>query len=237
MQFFRVFVTILLAVFTQSVSGFGFALVSMPIITPLLGLRLSAPLVALLGLTAEITLLIYFRQSLTLGEMGALVAASLAGTVVGVTALRAVPETVLLPVLGWVLVAYSLYNLLRLRLPRLRSPLWAWILGGLAGALGGAYNTSGPPVILYGHARRWQPEQFKGNLQGFFFINNIFVLVGHAVSGNLTPLVWRTYFGVLPAVALGLFGGLRLGRRLDAARFRTLVVGLLGLLGVRLILG
>ncbi len=237
MQFLRLFLTIVLAIFTQSFSGFGFALVSMPLITPALGLQVSAPLIALLGLTAEVALLIYFRQSLTLREMGTLVAASLVGTVIGVTALKTAPEAVLLPLLGWVLVLYALYNLLRFRLPRLRSPLWAWLLGGLAGALGGAYNTSGPPVILYGHARGWEPEQFKGNLQGFFLINNIFVLTGHAFSGHLTPLVWRTYLSLLPALALGIFGGLTLGRRLDAARFRTLIVALLGVLGLRLILG
>ncbi len=226
--------TIALAIFTQSFSGFGFALVSMPLITPILGLKVSAPLVALLGLTAEIALIIYFREALSFREMGRLIGASLFGAAAGVTALRTVPESVLLPVLGAVLVGYVLYNWLRLELPDMRAPWWAYALGALSGALGGAYNTSGPPVIIYGHARRWSPEQFKGNLQGFFFINNVFVLVGHYFNGTLTPAVWRTYLMVLPALALGIWGGLFLGERVDSARFRQVVLALLLVLGLKL---
>lgn len=226
--------TIALAIFTQSFSGFGFALVSMPLITPILGLKVSAPLVALLGWTAEIALIIYFRESLSFREMGRLIGASLVGAAVGVTALRTVPENILLPVLGAVLVGYVLYNWLRFSLPEMHSPWWAYVLGALSGALGGAYNTSGPPVIIYGHARKWSPEEFKGNLQGFFFINNVFVLVGHYFNGTLTATVWRTYLMVLPALAIGIWGGLTLGRKVDSNRFRQVVLALLLVLGLRL---
>ncbi len=237
MSVLLVVATIALAIFTQSFSGFGFALVSMPVITPILGLKVSAPLVALLGVTAEVVLLVYFREALTFREMGHLIAASLFGTIVGVTALRLVPERILLPGLGVVIAGYALYNWLRFPLPGMDSPWWAWLLGGLSGALGGAYNTSGPPVIMYGHARRWKPEQFKGNLQGFFFINNIFVITGHALNGNFIPDVWHTYLLALPALAAGIWGGLKLGRKIDSNRFRQVVLGMLFLLGIRLIWG
>lgn len=88
---------------------------------------------------------------------------------------------------------------------------------------------------MYGHARRWEPEQFKGNLQGFFFINNIFVITGHAINGNFTPEVWHNYLLALPALAVGIWGGLALGRKIDSNRFRQVVLGMLFILGVRLI--
>ncbi|GAB4535235.1 MAG: hypothetical protein Fur0018_25450 [Anaerolineales bacterium] len=227
--------TIALAIFTQSFSGFGFALVSMPLLTPLLGLKISAPLVALLGGTSEVVLITYFRESLTFREIGRLIVASLAGTIVGVGALRFVPERVLLPILGLVLVGYVLYNWLHFRLPEMRSPRWAYTLGLLSGALGGAYNTSGPPVIIYGHASKWTPEQFKGNLQGFFFVNNLFVLTGHYFNGALTPQVWHAYLITLPALMIGIAGGLFLGHKVDSNRFRQVVLALLLVLGLKLI--
>lgn len=224
-----------LAIFVQSFVGFGFALISMPLITPALGLKVSAPLIALLGGTAELILLVGLREAVTLGEMGTLTLASLFGTALGILALRHVPETLLLPVLGLILLGYALYNLLRFRLPPLRAAFWPWLLGGLAGALGGAYNTSGPPVILYGHARGWEPDQFKGNLQGFFFVNNLFVLTGHWLGGLLTAEVWRLYLQALPALLLGIVGGLWLGRRIPARQFRQVVLIGLALLGLRLL--
>lgn len=61
-----VFAVVFLAVFTQSLTGFGLALVSMPLLTMVLGIQTAAPLVALVALAAEIVLLIYYREALNL---------------------------------------------------------------------------------------------------------------------------------------------------------------------------
>jgi len=50
---------IFLAVFTQSLSGFGSALVAMALLPALIGIHQAAPLVALVMATIEIFLLIY----------------------------------------------------------------------------------------------------------------------------------------------------------------------------------
>jgi len=103
--------------------------------------------------------------------------------------------------------------------------------------LSGAYNTSGPPVIIiiYGDCRQWSPAEFKGNLQGFFVVSDCLILVGHALAGNLTPTVWGHYALALPAIGLGAWSGLALARRVPPATFRLLALWMLLLLGARLI--
>jgi hypothetical protein len=133
-----------------------------------------------------------------------------------------------------VLVGYALYALAGLKLPAVRHQGWAFAAGAAAGLLGGAYNTDGPPVIIYGSCRQWPPPEFKSNLQGLFMVNNAVILASHAVIGNLTAPVWKNFLAALPAVAVGAAAGLSLDRFVNAALFRKIMLGLLVALGLRL---
>lgn len=226
---------VFLAAFTQSLSGFGLALVSMALLPAVIGIRAATPLVALVAISIEMVLLVRYRQALDVRAIWKVVLAAVLGTPLGVIFLSRVDERFALTVLGFVIVGYALYALMGLKLPRLESSLWAYISGLLGGLLGGAYNTSGPPVIVYADCRRWSPDAFKSNLQGYFVISSFVVLVSHALNGNLTPQIWRMFWWTIPFIALGLVTGLSLDRWLDPVIFRRVVLVLLVIMGVRLI--
>ncbi|MBN1148585.1 MAG: sulfite exporter TauE/SafE family protein [Anaerolineales bacterium] len=227
---------IFFAVFTQSLAGFGVALVAMALLPGLVGIQVATPLVALVGLTIEFFLLIRYREALDLHAVWPVALASIFGIPLGVWALKEVDEQVFLTALGVVISGYALYALLNFKLPELRHRLWAYATGLLAGALGGAYNTSGPPVIIYGNCRRWPPAVFKSNLQGFFLVNSAFVVLGHALSHNLTPNVWRYYLWALPAIGVAILAGGSLDRFVNPVAFRKIVLWLLVAMGIRLLL-
>jgi len=137
-------------------------------------------------------------------------------------------------VLGVVITGYAFYSLLGLKMPLLDGSFWAYLAGLFGGLLGGAYNTSGPPVILYADCRRWPPDEFKSNLQGYFVVSSIAVVTGHALNGNLTPQVWDIFWWMIPFTFVGLVAGLSLGRWLNPAIFRKVVLILLVVMGIRL---
>jgi uncharacterized membrane protein YfcA len=223
------------AAFIQSLTGFGSALVAMAVLPTLLGIRTAAPLVALLAGTLEAVLLVRYRGAVNLRAAWPLLAASALGIPVGVLALAHIEERVVLIVLGVVIAGYALYALLNPRLPRLDHPAWAGAFGFVAGVLGGAYNTSGPPVVVYASTRGWAPDEFKGTLQGFFLVNDGLVILGHLLGHNLTLQVARFYAIALPALLLGAFLGARLDRYLNPAVFRKVVLALLLVVGLRLL--
>lgn len=227
---------ILLAAFTESLSGFGSALVAMALLPSLIGLQMSTPLVALVAVVLEAILLLRYREALDVHAIWRVVLAGLIGTPLGVLFLTRVNEQVALSILGFVIAAYALYALLGLKLPRLDGPMWAYSAGLVGGLLGGAYNTSGPPVILYADCRRWQPNVFKSNLQGYFIISSLAVLITHYLNGNITSQVWTTFLWALPFTAIGLVAGLSLDRWLNPVIFRRVVLVLLVIMGVRLML-
>lgn len=237
MEWLLVFLIVFFAIFTQSLTGFGLALISMPLLTALLGVQIAAPMVALFGLLAEVMLLLYFRESVNVRVIWRLILASAIGVPIGVLVIRSLDEQVVLTVLGVIVAGYALYALLKLRLPAITGSGWAYLAGFLGGILGGAYNTSGPPVIVYGNCRGWPPAEFKGNLQGYFLLTTVIIVASHALTGNYTPEVLRHTLLSLPAVAAGLVTGLALSKRVSAGAFRTIVLWLLLVLGVWLIVG
>jgi uncharacterized protein len=224
------------AVFTQTLAGFGGGLVAMAFLPALMGLPLASPLMALLASVAELAIIARYRQAFRFGAVWPLALASAAGVPLGLWLLRGLDEAVLLRLLGVVLSGYALYALLKLRLPRLRHAAWSYVFGFAAGLLGGAYNTAGPPVVIFGHCRSWPPDEFKSNLQGFFLFNSVLVIAGHGLAHNFTPAVWQQFLLGLPAIALGLAVGMALERRVDAKRFGQIVLWLLLLMGLRLVL-
>ncbi len=207
----------------------------MPLLVGVLGIQVASPLMALVGFTVGLIMLFRYRAAFNLRAVTRLSAASLLAIPLGVAALRQVDGEIITKILGAIIMTYALYGLFGLRLPQLSHRAWAYGFGFVSGLLGGAYNTSGPPIIIFGSCRQWQPAEFKSNLQGFFLLNSVMVLIIHAFSGNFTPLVWRSFGIGLPATFLGLWGGFSLDRWINPHLFRRVVLILLVLLGGRLL--
>lgn len=227
---------IFFATFVQGASGFGLALVAMPLLVGLIGVQTAAPLVSLVGIVAGLSMVLRYRATFNWRAVIRLSAASLTAIPLGIYALGRIDAVIVTTILGIVIIGYALYALLGLRLPQLERQTWAYGFGFISGLLGGAYNTSGPPVIIYGSCRRWPPSEFKSNLQGFFLLNTVMVLFIHALNGNFTPLVWRSFGVGLPAILLGLWAGVSLDGRIAPQTFRRVVLVLLLFLGGRLLI-
>ncbi|HJW89508.1 MAG TPA: sulfite exporter TauE/SafE family protein [Anaerolineales bacterium] len=237
MNLIIILAVIFLSVFTQSLTGFGSALVAMALLPPLLGLQVSAPLVALIAGTTELVLLARYRSAINLRSIWRLGLASLVGIPIGVVFLKRVDERIVLTLLGGLLAGYALYALFKLRPAELRSSGWGYLFGFLAGMLGGAYNTSGPPAIIYGDCQRWSPAEFKSNLQGFFLLGDLVVIASHALAHNLNAAVFEVYWPALPVIGAALLAGLSLDKSLNPHLFRKFVLVLLVVMGVRLAIG
>ena len=228
---------IFFAAFAQALSGFGFALMVMPPMTILVGLRTAAPLVALTALTSYTVNLIRYRHTVNVRQVLRLGAASALGIPIGLWALANVDESIIKPSLGLVLVAYAAYRLVRPTGLRPCSPRWIYPAGFLAGCLGGAYNTPGPPVILYGSLQQWPREEFRAVLQTFFFLNGTLVVASHYLARHLTPTVLTLYLYAVPVLLLGILIGSRVDSKLNRDHFRTIVTVMILLLGLSLLLG
>ena len=227
---------ILIGAFTQSLAGFGFALVAMPLLSPLLGLKITAPLIALLGTLLNIVLIIRYHPSLNFKIVWKLSLVACLTIPLGVYLLDVIDQDLALLLLGIIVIIYSLYALLKFKLPALEHPAWLYVAGFTGGLLGGMFNTNGPPVIIYGHCRNWSPEEFKVNLQGFFLLNNIVIIASHVWRNNFTSEVLGYFWSALPALVVGMVAGLSMDKFISPDSFRKIVLYLLLIIGIRLVI-
>ena len=94
---------------------------------------------------------------------------------------------------------------------------------------------NGPPLVVYGVLRRWQPAQFRATLQGYFLIASMVGMAGYAVTGLWTHTVSGYFLLSLPLALIAIFLGHLVHRRLSSARFLMCVNIGLALIGVLLL--
>ena len=218
----------------RSALGFGDALIAMPLLALFVNIRLATPLVAFMASTIAVTILFTEWRTVNFKAVWKLIVSTVAGIPLGLIFLKHVPESLVKGILGVMLVGFGLYCLILPRLPVLRDDRSAYAVGFVAGILGGAYNTNGPPVVIYGALRRWPPEQFRSTLQCYFLPTGLVVLLGHGASGFWTSQVLCLYACAFPLILLAIFLGGKLNRRIPRDRFNRLVYGFLVVVGLLL---
>ena len=227
---------IFLAALTQSITGFGFAIVSMSFLPQVIGLQTAVPLVTLVSIAANMIIWYSYRRDCNFKAVKPIIIASLAATPIGVLLLDYIPEAIALKGLGIIIFSYVLYDWFCLRLPNFKSSTWAYLFGAMSGILNGAYTIGGPPVIIYANCRHWQPKEFKGNLTAIFFFSSLLAAMTHSLQGNITSTLAQFAVYSLPGFALGLWLGILLSKSINPVVFKRVTLGLLLVSGLRLLI-
>ncbi|ACK71364.1 protein of unknown function DUF81 [Gloeothece citriformis PCC 7424] len=226
---------IFIAGFIQSVAGFGFGLITMPILTEVLDFKIASSLIALISIITHVAIIFSYQSFFQFKAVLRLIIASIIGIPIGFLAVDALNKTVILTLLGILVMSYVIWTLLDLKLPKLESPKWAYGFGLLSGLLSGAYNIGGPPVIIYGNCSQWSPEEFKSNLNGFFLFNTVLIIFGHVLNKNYTVEVGKLFLIALPFLLIGLGIGTYFSKFLNPSVFRKIILVLLLFISIRLI--
>lgn len=217
--------------FIRSALGFGDALIAMPLLAMALGIQTATPLVAFVAATIALTILLRNWRSVDIRSAWRLILLSIVGIPFGLVLLKVAPEYVVKAILGVMLILYGLYSMITPGLPVIQSEKPAYIFGFIAGVLGGAYNTNGPPIVMYGLLRRWPPENFRATLQCYFLFTGLSILAGHGLAGLWTPLVLQLYLYSIPLIMLGIFAGGRINNHISKEFFSRIVYAFLIVIG------
>lgn len=233
-----VMTVVFFAVLGRATFGFGEALVSMPIVTLLVGLEVARPFVAIVAIFNGLAILAGHWQHLRFRSVFPLVVSSFVGIALVMWLLQDVTayEAVVKAILGVIVIAFALFKLIHPERIHLQTDRTAIGFGLIAGILAGAYNTPGPPIVVYGTVRRWTPDQFRATFQGFALPSGMMVVIGHGISGAITSDVLSLVVVTLPVCAVAIFLGRRLSRHIKAARFSQILYILLLGIGLWLVI-
>jgi uncharacterized membrane protein YfcA len=231
-MFFLAFVAVLLASLVAGLTGFGFAIIAVPILMILMPPKVVVPLVQLLSTMLQIVVLVEARRWVDLGRMWPLLLAGIAGVPLGTYLLLILDPQVLRILVGAVVVLSALAMLAGWRWSVRKEKLASVPVGLAGGALGGSTGIPGPPVILFFANQEMGKQTFRANLVLYFTCVGLVAVLSLIAGGLITEEVLVGWAGLLPAVALGTWLGVWLARRTDQSLFRQITLGVLILTGV-----
>ena len=226
---------IFIASLSRSTFGFGDALIAMPLLALVMDLKIATPIVALTGFTISLVILLKHRQRFVFREIRELVLFSIIGIPLGILYLKYSDPTIIKIFLGIVLIVFSVFKLLRPSQSYLKSNKSAFAFGLISGALGGAYNTNGPPIIIFGSLKGWEPDEFRLLLQGVFLPTNLFIIIGHVSAGLWTFDMLELLLYISPAIIIAIILGNYLNKRIPGEKFHKYIFVFLIVIGSVLI--
>ncbi len=226
----------LIAYGVYGLTGFGSAIVAVPLLTEVFDLRTVIPTVLVLDLCSGVFVGVRSFRIVAHKELARLAPSLLTGLFLGARLLVGVPQRPLLLALGLFLVAYAVGKLRSRVALRPMSAIWAAPLGFLGGSFSALFGVGGPFFVLYLARRIPNLRQLRAT------ISSVTVLSGLARLAIFIGLGLYRKPVVLPLASMLLpfaMGGLALGthahRRLAPARVLRLVWTLLILSGLTLL--
>lgn len=188
--------SIVLGTALQAATGFGFSLVAAPLVFAALGPEPAVALLLMLGLEVNLLTLGTERRRPRpfVRSAATMLAAAVPGALVGVAALRALPEAAL-----QIAVALGVIGTLLAR--QVRSAHVPGLLAGFAaGALTTSTSTNGPPMLLHLLGRGARPEQVRDTLTVCFVGLAGIGALALAMTGSFVLPDRTLLLALLPAV-------------------------------------
>jgi uncharacterized membrane protein YfcA len=208
-DFYFVIGIVMAAGFIQGLSGFGSAIIAIPLLSFFLDMHTAVPLVTMLGIIIGLINTRELIQHSQYRRLAPLIISALVGIPIGVIFITSMRESIVLLILAILLITYSLYSMRGLKIQLFSHRYFAYISGFFSGWLGATLSISGPPVIFYTTAQDWTAKEKKSLLTSYFLLVSILTAIGFYISGMLNdrvmilfgysviPLIVGTYLGIM----------------------------------------
>lgn len=188
------------------VTGFGSALITIPLATHLVSLPFALALFAIVDLSCALSVGLENPRNAVRSEWLRLAPTILVGTALGVTLLVNLPRRAGLALLGAFVVSYALYGLVRRTNAGVVRPAWGWLAGLCGGITSAVFGAGGPPYAIYLSHRRLSKEQFRATM-GLTTMTSISTrVVAFLVTGLLLDRrIWLMELATVPAALAGIW--------------------------------
>lgn len=223
---------VLLAAFTQGLTGFGFALVGAPLLLFLLEPRAVVITNIVLGVVVCILILAGSWRHVLVRRIVPLVIGGILGLPLGAYALSQVSPGTLKVAISGAVVASAIPLLLghRRRFPR--ETLVSLGAGFASGILSTSTSLGGPPVVLFLLNQGWSKEELRASLSGYFLVLSVFSLASLAWAGIALRETAGHALYLLPTLVAGVYIGARLMPRVATDLYRRIAASIIILTGL-----
>ena len=186
-----------LGALVYGVTGFGSALITIPLATHLVPLAFALPVFALVDFASALRIGLQNPKNAAKTEIYRMVPCILIGTVAGITVLVNLPRAVAMFALGAFVLLYAAYALLSRPGTNVVSRRWAYLAGLAGGVTSTLFGAGGPPYAIYLSHRPLTKEQFRATLT----LTTIFSIGLRVVAFTFTGLLLKSEVLMTAALA------------------------------------
>lgn len=233
-----VVVATLVGSFIKSITGMGYPLVAVPVLSLFLDVETAVVVIALPNTAANLALNLDARESRhEVRDLPVVVGTSILFAVVGTLVLVEAPEDPLLLGLAATVLVFVVQFLRspQLRLAPATTKRWAPVAGAVSGFSQGAVGVSGPLVAMWFHGYRLSKNAYVYSVTAVFLVSGATQAIVLLVDGRFdrertlaAGLAFVATFAVMPL-------GTRLRHRLAGPTFERLVIALVAASGISLV--
>jgi hypothetical protein len=218
-----------IAATARGFSGFGAALIFMPLASSVAGPRLVAALLLVIDFVSAAPLVPNAWKEADRKATAIIVAGALVGVPIGTFFLsRLDPVTTRWIISGFV-AALLVLLLSGWRYRGKDHVALSVAIGGVSGFCSGLAQTGGPPIVGYWLGRPIASKIARANILLFFGASDVFSLVSYAASGLITSDSLKLSLLVGPIYAVGVAFGASLFGRASETAFRTICYALIAI--------
>lgn len=218
----------------QSLAGFGFGLLAVPMMTLVVVPHDSVVVATLIGTVSTTVQAIIDRRLCDTQEARSLAIAAYAGMPFGLLAFMVISENTMRVSLG-IVVLVATVVLARGFVLNNKSRVIAAVMGWTSGVLSTSTSTNGPPLVFYLQAQGLDAATFRATINRVFAYSNVGAVILFTATGHITIDGVVAAAISLPALFISLRIGYTLRPKVRADVFRILVLALLALSGVSVI--
>ena len=210
----------------QGLSGTGFGMITVPILSMLLGPKVVPPVILLITSAINLCMLLMLRAHVQWRRAMPLAIGGLAGVPFGTLLLLLMPPAGLKILIGIAVAGTALLMLSGIRWPIRNERAALFPVGFASGMLSGSIMVGGPPVILFLQNQQWDKTAFRANIMLLWNVQAMTAYVTYFAAGLITRSAGMAALALAPAMLIGLLSGFWLHHRLPEARFSQFVLAL-----------
>lgn len=229
--------TVLLGYLVLGLTGFGSALVIVPLLSWRWPLAEVVALALLLDLPASLMHSGLNWRQVQWAQLRRLLPGMVLGTGLGLWLTHHLHSRWPLLALGLYVAVVGLRALRAGPTPQPLAPRWGWLYGTGIGMVEMLFGTAGPVVVAWLARCLPDAQQLRASIPMVMSVAVLTVLVGMAADGRLSqPVLWQRWGLLIVPALLAVGAGHRMAHRVPVARLRQGICALLVLSGSALVL-
>lgn len=227
MEYAAIVIIILLAAFVKGVTGFGFALVSLPLLMFWYPAKELIPVLMLCNLFASILIVLQKKEYKLIDRKSrSLIIYGAIFTIFGVTLLKHIPPKALIIILAVFFIIMSIFSLLKNKRIHLYKIGIYRLAGAVCGFLTGCISVSGPPLALFLHQVNVDNKQFREIFAWFSITTATIALTGYYFADLLTWKTLELSAISIPLLFIGSYTGKRLNNLIPKVFFEKMILAI-----------